>query len=76
LGADIVSIRIVHIVFIVAATITAFGFGAWAVFEYRASGNFGDLALAIGSVVAGIALVWYGKKFFKKLKTLKSVRVS
>lgn len=70
------SIRIVHIVFIVAATITVFGFGVWGIFEYRASGEIGDLALAIGSVAAGIALVWYGNKFFKKLKTLKSVRIS
>ena len=70
------SLRVVHIVFIVASTITAFGFGAWGIVEYRVSGEIADLALAIGSIAGGIALIWYGNKFFKKLKTLKSVRVS
>ena len=70
------SLRIVHIVFIVAATLTAFGFGAWGINEYSTSGDGADLAMGIGSIVAGFALIWYGNKFFKKLKTLKSVRAS
>lgn len=70
------SLRIFHIVFIAASTITAFGFGAWGIAEYRTSAEISDLALAIGSMVVGIALVWYGNKVFKKLKTLRSVRVT
>ncbi len=68
------SLRIFHIVFIVLSTITAFGFAAWGLAEYQTTGAMVDLWLAIGAVVVGIALIWYGNKFFKKLKTLKSVK--
>jgi ABC-type uncharacterized transport system permease subunit len=68
------SIRIVHIVFIIASTITAFGFAAWGIVEYQTTSSVADLAMALGSIAVGIALIVYGNKFFKKLKTLKSVR--
>jgi hypothetical protein len=67
------SLRIVHIIFIVASTLIAFGFGVWAIVEYRNTGAVLDLALGLGSFVGGAALIWYGNKFFKKLKTLKAV---
>ena len=67
------SLRVFHIVFIVASTIMAFGFAAWGLIQYQTTSGIDDLAMAIGAVAAGLALIWYGNKFFKKLKTLKSV---
>ena len=70
------SLRIVHIIFIIAATLTAFGFGAWGIAEYGLSGESTDMAMGIGSIVVGALLIFYGNRFFKKLKTLKSVNTS
>ncbi len=63
------SLKAFHIVFIVASSLLAFGFGAWALHE--CSGGTGTptlLALGITSLVAGVALVVYGRYFLKKLK--------
>jgi len=63
------SLKTFHILFIVAATALAFGFGAWEVKHYvdgQASGL--ELALGILSLVLGVALIVYGRYFLRKLR--------
>ncbi len=62
------SLKAFHIVFIAASTMLAFGFGAWEFHAWRTSAAAWDLGLAIGSTVAGVGLLAYGRYFLKKLK--------
>jgi hypothetical protein len=68
-----VSLKAFHIFFIVVSALMAFGVAAWALLSYTASGSFGYLAAAIGSVIAGAGLIFYGVKFLKKLKNVSFV---
>jgi hypothetical protein len=63
------SLKAVHIIFITASCLLAFGFAAWCLNEYFAGGRLArDLVFGIGSSVAGVGLIVYGKYFLKKLK--------
>jgi hypothetical protein len=67
-----VSLKTVHIIFITASTLLAFGFGAWSLNNYFSpTGALGDLVLGGGSVAFGVGLIFYGKYFWKKLKNLE-----
>lgn len=62
------SLKAFHIIFIIASTVLAFGFGVWELKSYFAVEEKQSLLLGIFSIVAGIALIWYGKIVLKKLK--------
>jgi len=63
------SLKAVHIIFITASCLLAFGFGAWCLKSYSSGeGLTRDLVLGIGSLIAGAGLIVYGKYFLKKLK--------
>ncbi|MEO6182598.1 MAG: hypothetical protein ABIP71_05780 [Verrucomicrobiota bacterium] len=62
------SLKAFHIIFIGASTLLAFGFGAWELRNYFATGESQSLWFGILSLLAGIALIWYGKVVLKKLK--------
>ncbi len=62
------SLKAFHIVFVAASTLLAFGFGAWELKNYFATEEKQSLLLGIFSLVAGVALIWYGKVVLKKLK--------
>jgi hypothetical protein len=62
------SLKAFHIIFITVSTLLAFGFGAWELQSYFAFGEKQSLALGVASLVIGLALLWYGKIVFKKLK--------
>ena len=62
------SLKAFHIIFITISTLLAFGFGAWELQSYFAFGEKQSLILGVCSLVAGIALVIYGKAVFRKLK--------
>ena len=63
------SLKAFHIVFVTASTLLAFGFGAWALWQYFGNSRaLADLVMGIASIVAGFALIVYGKFFLKKLK--------
>lgn len=64
------SLKAFHIVFISASTLLAFGFGGWMLKAYADSGQVSDLVFGIGSTVAGVGLIIYGKYFLKKLKNI------
>jgi hypothetical protein len=64
------SLKAFHIVFVIASILLAFGFGAWSLRSYRAGGEKLDLVFGVGSLLAGIALVIYGRYVVKKLKNI------
>ena len=64
------SLKAFHVVFVTASILLAFGFGAWAYTDYRAQGQTVDLIYAIGSTLAGIALLIYFRIVLRKLKNI------
>jgi len=64
------SLKALHIVFIVASVVLALGFGVWSLSEYAHEGARNNLWFGIGSLVAGVALIFYGKAVLKKLKNI------
>ena len=63
------SLKAFHVVFITAASLLAFGFGAWLIREYRSpEGDKNHLICAVCSIVVGIALLVYERYALKKLK--------
>ncbi len=63
------SLKAFHILFIIASTTLAFGFGAWAVKHYLDGQGSGlELALGLASFALGIILIVYGRYFLRKLK--------
>ena len=65
------SLKAFHVIFILAASTLAFGFGVWLLRAYRGpDGNSSDLAWGVTSLVAGVALLVYEGFFLKKLKNV------
>ncbi len=62
------SLKAFHIVFIIASFLLAMFFGAWSLNAFFKGGTVIDLAMGVGSLAVGIALVFYGKAILKKLK--------
>ncbi len=62
------SLKALHIVFIVASIVLAVGFGAWSLNEFNKGEPRINLWFGIGSLVAGLALAVYGWAMLKKLK--------
>lgn len=64
------SLKAFHIIFVAASTLLAFGFGGWELKSYFSTREKQELFLGISSLVAGVALLWYGKIVLKKLKNI------
>ena len=64
------SLKAFHVVFVTASILLAFGFGASSYVAYKDQGQAVDLIYAIGSTLAGIALVIYFKIVLRKLKNI------
>ena len=64
------SLRIFHVVFITVCIALSVYVAAWGVREFMASRSGGALGLAAVFVVAGILLVIYAGRFFRKLRDL------
>ncbi len=62
------SLKAVHLVFITASCLLAFGFAAWCFLSPDRTPR--DFAYGIGSLAAGVARVLYGRYFLKKLKNV------
>jgi len=59
-----------HVVFVTCSLILTVGFAVWAFGNYRVSSQTSDLIYGIGSSVASIGLLIYGRIFLKKLKDI------
>ena len=64
------SLKALHIVFIIASIGLSVGLGGWCLNNYLEGGSVGDLIWAIVSFVVGLLLVGYSKYFIKKLKDI------
>lgn len=65
------SLKAIHIVFIMASTLLACGFGGWSFRNYFSpDGTKLDIVFGVSSVVAVGALLVYGRYFLKKLKNI------
>jgi hypothetical protein len=64
------SLKAFHIVFVSASILLSLMFGVWSVMSYFEGGPVRDLIFGIGSLVAGVGLVFYGKYVLKKLKNI------
>lgn len=64
------SLKSFHIFFIVVSTLTTLGFGLWTISRHVQGDATASLWLGLLSLFAGVLLIWYGIRFFKKLKQL------
>ena len=65
------SLKAFHLVFISAAVLLAFGFGAWLLHNYWSpQGHMRDLLFGLLSVAVGLGLVVYERYFLKKTKNV------
>jgi hypothetical protein len=64
------SLKALHVVFIVASIVLALGFGAWSLNEFAHGGARSNLWYGIGSLMVGVLLIVYGKAVLRKLKDI------
>ena len=63
------SLKAVHLVFVIASTLLALGFAAWSLRNYLSiDGSTADLVFAIASLLGAIGLIVYGRYFLRKLR--------
>ena len=62
------SLKIFHIVFVIASILTSAGVAAWGVRFYMEDGPVWALVLAVVFLALGVALVLYGLRVWAKLK--------
>ena len=65
------SLKTLHLVFIIVAIIAADMFGAWAIWSFPITGNSLNLALGILTLVGGLALTVYAFYFVRKMEREK-----
>lgn len=64
------SLRVFHIIFVIASILLSFGVAAWSIQQYVTGASAYWLLLAVVFVACGIVLIGYGMKVFRKLKEL------
>lgn len=62
------SLKAVHIAFILLSVLLSAGFAVWAFQSYAEGGSAGMLVVALTSVLFGVGLTLYGVRFLRKLK--------
>ena len=62
------SLKVFHIVFVIASVGLALWLAVWALGAYAAEGGSLNLAMGLSACVAGVGLVFYGAAFWRKLK--------
>ena len=64
------SLKSLHIVFVIATTLMILGIGGWLMNQYLSGGRGLHLGLSILCFVLSLGCVYYGKLILKKLKDL------
>jgi hypothetical protein len=63
------SLKAFHLIFISASSALAFGCGVWGLKSFFSEGGRAwDLVFGLGSLAAGVGLIFYERYFLKKLK--------
>jgi hypothetical protein len=65
-----VSLKAFHIVFVTVSILLTLGFGVWSLVHYADERRLLYLGLGIGSILAAVGLVFYGRYVLKKLKDI------
>jgi hypothetical protein len=63
------SLKAFHILFVALSSLLCFGFAGWNIHRYQSGGGAGTLALGLGALGAGVALLVYGRWFWRKITT-------
>jgi len=64
------SLKIVHVIFVIAATLLSFSVSAWSFISFRQQGGLTGLIFGVSWLLAGIGLVVYGRQIVRKLRSL------
>ncbi len=64
------SLKALHVVFIVASIVLALGFGGWSLNEYSHGGARSHLWFGVGSLTTALLLIIYSKAMLRKLKDI------
>jgi hypothetical protein len=65
------SLKAVHLVFVGALSALAFGLGVWRLRDYfSGAGQRQDLVWGLLALLAGGAVIYYGRYFLKKLRSV------
>ena len=64
------SLKAFHIVFVTVSILLTLGFGVWSLVQFSEAKRPLDLVFGIGSLLAAVGLVFYGKYVLKKLKDI------
>jgi hypothetical protein len=65
------SLKAFHLVFITAAVLLAFGFGAWLLRQYfLPDGGVLQLLFGLSAIAAGVGLIVYERYFLKKTRDM------
>ena len=65
------SLKTVHLLFIIAVILLSFGFGTWSLMNYMTpAGVVQDLVLAIAAGLVGLGLMGYEVYFLRKTKNV------
>ncbi len=64
------SLKALHIVFVIAATLLTAGLAVWFIRNHAETKQTTDLVLGISSAVSSLVLVVYGRAVYKKLKNI------
>lgn len=64
------SLKAVHIVFVISTILLCFGFGAWAILDRLHGGGVVEFALGLLALAGGLAMIVYFKVVLKKLRNI------
>jgi len=64
------SLKTFHLVFVTCSLMLTVGFAVWAFGNYGRTSQMSDLVYGIGSSIASVVLIVYGRIFLKKLKDI------
>ena len=67
------SLKVFHIVFVMASIVMSVLVGGWGVWDYRRAGNTTHLAIGIGTLILGVVLVRYSMWFVRKIRSIESL---
>lgn len=65
------SLKAVHLVFVTALSALCFGVGVWKVPDFLSNeGGAADLLFGCGAFLCGAGVIYYGRYFLRKLKSI------
>ena len=64
------SLKALHVVFVISTILLCFGFGAWAIHARTQGGSLLELGLGLMSLAGGGAMIVYFKAVLKKLRNI------